>query len=105
MSLESVDQLYKDVALVSNKFGGHFAEAAVTTMFNANLQVAKQKYPDDPILAAVPEATGQVRNSDLLVRTGQLKAIIQEKENEGTYSGSGYYSGEGDDPPATLPYY
>jgi hypothetical protein len=81
MSLATVGQLYQDINKLAQMMADKPAEASMVTIFNANLAEAKRAYPHHPLLSALAEAQEQARIGDLLIRTGQLQAILKEEED------------------------
>ena len=75
MLYTTVEQLYSDVEKLAQN-PGRLAEPAMLELFNANLAEAKKQYSSNAILAAIQEASGEVKFGDLLVRIGQLKAVL-----------------------------
>jgi hypothetical protein len=81
MSLETVKQLYQDISTLAQTRAGESADVSMVTMFNANLAEAQRMYQHHAILSALTQAQNQVPIGDLLIRTGQLQAILQEAAN------------------------
>lgn len=76
MSRWTVNQLYEDIKLVAEREPGRIVEKAHITLFNENLKMARQEFPDNPILKAIPMAEGEVSFADMLSRVGQLRAAL-----------------------------
>lgn len=81
MSLITIVQFHTDLGKLALKNAQQFADPAMLTIFNANLNSAKSEYIDDDVLMAIPEAVGQVRIGDLLVRVGQLKSTMESYQS------------------------
>lgn len=92
MSLRTVKQLHQDISIsIASNLASNpqqTAEAAVTELFNTNLEEAQKESPDNPIIQAIGKATQQVTLRDLLVRTGQLQAALEEEENQNRRAGA-----------------
>jgi len=69
-------QLYENVEKLAGKKPGELAAEAMIVIFNVNLDEAKKKHPEDAVLRSIPKASGEVRLGDLLVRVGQMKAVV-----------------------------
>ena len=82
MSLETVRQLCQHLEKLVPMIAEKSAAISMVTMFNANLTEAKREYQHHPILSALTQAQEQVPIGDLLIRTGQLLAILQEEADE-----------------------
>jgi hypothetical protein len=76
MSRWTVNQLYEDIKIVAEHDPGRIVEKAQMTLFNENLRLAQQEFPDNPILKAIPMAEGEVNFGDMLSRVGQLRAAL-----------------------------
>ena len=82
MSLATVHQLYQDISTLAQTRADKSADVSMVTMFNANLAEAKHLYQYNHILSAILQAQEQIPIGDLLIRTGQPQAILQEEEDK-----------------------
>jgi hypothetical protein len=79
MSWKTVRQLHTDLDNVRQTTKKTGVDAGVCNIFNANLQEAKKAHPNNVIISAIMSADGNTLLDDLLVRTGQLMATLEEE--------------------------
>jgi len=82
MSLETVQQLYRDLAVAAQTMPNESAVMSMVTAFNDDLTEAQRMYPRHPLLSSLSQAQRQVPIIDLLTRTGRLQAILEEEERK-----------------------
>jgi|SRR5438552_7791437 len=81
MSLETVRQLYHDLALLTPTKADESAYVSMITAFNMAPTDARRVHPHHRGLSGMSEAQAQIPIGDLLTRTGQLQAMLQEEED------------------------
>lgn len=89
MSASQAKQLHSDFDKLAQKTPDHFVEAAPLAIFNALLKSAKAKLSDNIVLQAVPEANGDVKYADIVVRVGIVKEALESAEISEAYSNFG----------------
>mgnify|MGYP001569006308 FL=1 len=83
MPLYTVRQLHKTLCLLARGNPAQGSYVSAVTFFNADVIEAKQMFPHDPLLASLILADDECPIGDLLVRTGQLFACLQEHARHG----------------------
>ena len=78
MSLYTTRRLYKTLRLLARTHAEQYSYLSAATFFNADLAQGEQEYPWHGIIASIAPADEQTCIGDLLVRTGQLLACLEE---------------------------